>query len=77
MLTAVYLRSKNCLSNHITKLFCVLFNVILHQDYIKSSISVADGECERDVVHRINKRYRAWGALKSVSENKIKINAIS
>ena len=25
----------------------------------------ADGECERDVVHRINYWYRAWGELKS------------
>ena len=27
---------------------------------------VADGGCERDVVHRMNEGYRAWGALKSV-----------
>ena len=27
---------------------------------------VADGGRERDVVHRMNERYRAWGALKSV-----------
>ena len=26
----------------------------------------ADGGCERDVVHRTNEGYRAWGALKSV-----------
>ena len=26
----------------------------------------ADEECERDVVHRMNEGYRAWGALKSV-----------
>ena len=26
----------------------------------------ADGGCERDVVHRMNDGYRAWGALKSV-----------
>ena len=26
--------------------------------------------CERDVVHRINERYRAWGALKSVLSNR-------
>ena len=30
----------------------------------------ADGGCERDVVHRINEVYRAWGALKSVQSNK-------
>ena len=26
----------------------------------------ADGGCERDVVHRMNVWYRAWGVLKSV-----------
>ena len=30
----------------------------------------ADGGCERDVVHRMNEGYRAWGALKSVMSNK-------
>ena len=30
----------------------------------------ADGGCERDVVHRMNEGYRAWGALKSVLSNK-------
>ena len=30
----------------------------------------ADGGCERDVVHRINKGYKAWGALKSVRNNR-------
>ena len=30
----------------------------------------ADGGCERDVVHRINEGYRAWGALKSVLSNR-------
>ena len=29
----------------------------------------ADGGCERDVVHRMNEGYRAWGALKSVLSN--------
>ena len=31
---------------------------------------VADGICERDVVHRMNEGYRAWGALKSVLSNR-------
>ena len=31
---------------------------------------VADGGCERDVVHRMNEGYRAWGSLKSVLSNK-------
>ena len=30
----------------------------------------ADGGCERDVVHRMNEWYRAWGALKSVPSNR-------
>ena len=29
-----------------------------------------DGGCERDVVHRMNERYRAWGTLKSVLSNR-------
>ena len=30
----------------------------------------ADGRCERDVIHRMNEGYRAWGALKSVLNNR-------
>ena len=30
----------------------------------------ADGGCERDVVHRMNEGYRAWGVLQSVLINK-------
>ena len=33
--------------------------------YLGSQV-VADGGCERDVAHRMNEGYRAWGALKSV-----------
>ena len=36
----------------------------------------ADG-CERDMVHRMNEGYRAWGALESVLSNRglgIKVN---
>ena len=33
--------------------------------YLESQVA-ADGGYERDVVHRINEGYRAWGALKSV-----------
>ena len=29
-----------------------------------------DGGCERDVVHRMNEGYRAWGALKSILSNR-------
>ena len=31
---------------------------------------VADGGCERDVVHRMNEGYRSYGALKSVVSNR-------
>ena len=31
---------------------------------------VAGGECERDVVHRMNERYRPWVAPKSVLSNR-------
>ena len=30
----------------------------------------ADGGCQRDVVHRMNQGYRAWGVLKSVMRNR-------
>ena len=30
----------------------------------------AYGGCERDIVHRMNEQYRAWGALKSVLSNR-------
>ena len=33
--------------------------------YLWSQVA-ADVGCERDVVHRMNEGYRAWGALKSV-----------
>ena len=31
--------------------------------YLGSQVA-ADGECERDAVHRMNEENRAWGALK-------------
>ena len=34
------------------------------------SQEAAYGGCERDVVHRMNEGYRAWGALKSVLSNR-------
>ena len=37
--------------------------------YLGSQVA-ADGGCERDVVHRMNEGYRAWGALKSVMSNR-------
>ena len=36
--------------------------------YLGSQVA-ADGGCERDVVHRMNEVYRAWGALKSMLRN--------
>ena len=33
--------------------------------YLGSQVA-ADGGCERDVVHRMNEGYLAWGALKRV-----------
>ena len=37
-------------------------------DCFKNLVSqvIADGGCERNVVHRMNEGYRAWGAMKSV-----------
>ena len=29
----------------------------------------ADGICERDVVHRMNEKYGAWGALENAPNN--------
>ena len=37
--------------------------------YLGSQVA-ADGGCERDVVHRMNEGYRAWGELKSVLSNR-------
>ena len=37
--------------------------------YFGSQVA-ADGGCERDMVHRMNEGYRAWGALKSVLSNR-------
>ena len=36
--------------------------------YLWSQVA-ANGGCERDVVHRMNQGYRAWGELKSVLSN--------
>ena len=37
--------------------------------YLGSQVA-ADGGCERDVVHRMNEGYKAWGVLKSVLSNR-------
>ena len=37
--------------------------------YLRSQVAT-DGRCERNVVHRMNEGYRAWGALKSVLNNR-------
>ena len=36
--------------------------------YLGSQVA-ADGGCERDVAHRMNVEYRAWGVQKSVLSN--------
>ena len=38
-------------------------------EYLGSQVA-ADGGRESGVVHRMNERYRAWGALKSVLSNR-------
>ena len=37
--------------------------------YLSSELA-ADGGCKRDVIHRMNEGYRAWGALKTVLSNR-------
>ena len=37
--------------------------------YLGSQVA-ADGGCEREMVHRMNEGYRAWGELKSVLSNR-------
>ena len=37
--------------------------------YLGSQVA-GDGGCERDVVHRMNEGYKAWGELKSVLSNR-------
>ena len=37
--------------------------------YLGSQVA-ADGGFERDMAHRMNEGYRAWGALKSVLRNR-------
>ena len=37
--------------------------------YLGSQVA-ADGQCERNVVHRMNEGYRAFGVLKSVLSNR-------
>ena len=43
---------------------------VLTFKYLRSQVA-ADGGCERDVLHRINQEYTAWGALKSLLSNKV------
>ena len=38
-------------------------------EYLGSQVA-ADAGCERDVVHRMNEGYRAWGVQKSVLSNR-------
>ena len=38
--------------------------------YLGSQVTADEGGCERDVAHRMNEGYRAWGALGSVLNNR-------
>ena len=40
-----------------------------HSPDLGSQVAADEG-CERDVLHRMNEGYRAWGALKSVLSNR-------
>ena len=44
--------------------------VLLYKIFLIIRNVAADGGCERDVVHRMNEGYGAWGALKSVQSNR-------
>ena len=35
------------------------------------SQAAADGGCDRDVVHRMNEGYRAWGSVEKCANNRI------
>ena len=37
---------------------------------MQSDISSYNIGCERDVIHRMNKGYRVWGAIKSMLSNR-------
>ena len=53
-------------------------NVILYDEPLEEvdcfkypgSQVAADGGCKRDVVHRMNEGWRAWGALESILSNR-------
>ena len=51
----------------------ILNGVLLEEvdcfEYLGSEVA-ADGGCERDVAHRMNEGYRAWGAPKNVLSNR-------
>ena len=44
--------------------------VLFIEIFYFSPLLDSDGGCERDVVHRMNEGYRAWGALKNVLSNR-------
>ena len=55
------------------RMHAILYSESLEEvDYCKylGSQVAADGGWERDVVHRMNEGYRAWGALKRVLSNR-------
>ena len=48
---------------------CELLDEVDCFKYLESEVAV-DGGCERDVVHRKNEWYLAWGTLKSALSNR-------
>ena len=52
-----------------SSLMVVLIEQVDCFKYLGSQVA-ADGGFERDVVHRMNEGYRAWGVLKSVLSNR-------
>ena len=58
----LYRIRRNCCP--LRKILIPVFHTIL------GSQVAADRGCERDLVHRMNEGYKAWGALKSVLSNR-------
>ena len=58
---------------YVDRMYAILKGEVLEEvdcfKYLGSQVA-ANGGCERDVAHRMNKGYKAWGALKSVLSNR-------
>ena len=55
------------------RLNCEPLEQVGYFKYLGSQVA-ADGCCERDVVHRMNEEYRAWGALENMNSRGLGIN---